>query len=189
MKAGLQLFILATLVAGCSPAPTAAPQPKKEQAKAPVAHGVSSNQPFYLYRGMQTLPGTSGVDWSRNSFGVSGRPAALALFDSPVLAGQPPSPCVVRIAVTLSGPMPPAPGTSGLIQAPNPNRSLAAIPGPWIAVFDNNPVGHWSIPKGAMVGLTESNNKAAAVAGWTFQQMADTGAVTVLDGTMRNCHA
>jgi hypothetical protein len=186
MKTGLRIVALVTLaIAGCSSAPKAVPQPKQTQPAQPAALGASA--PFYLYRGVRTLAGTSNVDWTRMSFGVSGFPSGLTLFNSAYAAGQTSYPCIVRVTITRSASGPAIPGETALLQAPNPSAVSAGNPGPWSVIFDNNPAGHWLLPKSAIVAQSESNNMAGAVAAATFHQMVETGVVTVLNGTLVNC--
>jgi len=184
MKTELWIFVLATLATeGCSPARTAAPEPK--QTARPVALGASSNQPYYLYRGVRTRPGTSEVDWSRLSFELSGIPRSLSLFNS--ASAQAGFPCILRVAVTRHASGPAIPGEIASFEAPNPAFPGGGNPGPWNAIFDDNPAGHWSIPKSAIVAGPVSNNHAAAIVSMVFRQMEETGAVTVLNGTAPDC--
>jgi len=173
------------------PEPTATGAPKLEAAAAPKA--AADGHVVSLYRGVRLLPGSyTTVDWGMASFGVSGRVPSLTLFDSANMSNYPPGfapACWVQISVTLPGPtpFPPPVGSSAALAIPAPPVQ-GAQPGPWAVLFDNNPVGHWSIGKDQIVGTGPvSNRQASIVAGQTFRQLVQGGQASVIPGTSPTC--
>ena len=173
-------------LAGCNQVavPKAAPSPKPVVAAKPKL----GTYQVTLYRGVRTLPGTNNIDWSRNSFGVGGNPPVLTLFDNMTPAGGMfnPPPCWVGASVVVQGNFPPVPGSVAALAMPNPGVG-GANPGPWTVQFDNNPAGHWSITKTAIINQPTSNNVAGTMAGVAFQALAASGGATVLNGTNLAC--
>src|SRR3546814_1011963 len=132
---GLSAAVLLPACAGPAPAPQAAPP----QAT-PAADGEEVS--VVLYRGLRVLPDSvNAIDWSKNSFGVSGNPPTLSLFDAMALPGIP-----CWLSVTVDVPPPVAPHSVGSLDIPNPPPG-GANAAPWPVTFDNNPPGHWSIAK------------------------------------------
>ncbi|WP_066808592.1 hypothetical protein [Sphingomonas asaccharolytica] len=177
------LAVTLLAVAGCKQAgaPKPTPSPKAAALRTSLTYTVN------LYRGVRTLAGTNNVDWSRVSFGVSGNPPTLALFDSMAPEGgmfQPP--CWVRVSVLVQGNPPSPPGSTAMLATPNPGIG-GANPGPWTVLFDNSPAGHWSIAKTTIISQPVSNMAASTVAGLTFQTLVASGGATVLNGTSINC--
>lgn len=162
---------MAATLAGCAEqeeAPTlAAPRPLQETT-------------IQLYRGVRVMAGTSQVDWSKVSFGVSGNPATLSLFNA--MNPDLDVPCWIRITVTAPDAV--QPGGQATLNAPNPAVG-GANPGPWPVVFDNNPAGHWSIAKATIGG--ESNNKSSEFAAAAFAAMKAANMVSIMDGTATGC--
>ena len=188
------------LLAGCATQRTAMPaspaQPSPAQPAAPehalvnpampglgngAAPAVAVAGTVYIYRGMPADPQTGKIDWSQASFGISG--GTLSFFD----AHDATRPCWLKIKVDAPN-VPVQAGAGGTIAVQIPaagiQQPLAASP--WPAVFDNNPLGHWSIAK---VTLGPSNAKAQINASLTFKNTADLDAATVgvVNGALQNC--
>lgn len=135
-----------------------------------------------LYRGVQASP-AGNVVWNNTSFGISGNPPTLSLFDT-FAAVQNNFPCVVQIVASVPAPV--APGSIGTLAVPMPPAQV----NPWPVVFDNVPAGHWSIAKAAMfLPPLPSNNQAGNQAALVFQAMtaAIPPAAVVMNGTQQNC--
>ena len=175
----LRLALPLALLVGCS----------SDRAYAPrrVPGGPMVAGQVFIYRGVNVLPGTTNIDWSRASFGVSGNPVAtLSLFD----AHDNSRPCWLR--VTVDAPQVPVPpgqgGTVAVTLPPPPPAPPPPGASPWAAVFDNNPPGHWSITKATIAGGVEiSNNVAGTWAGSVFRASTAAGQVTILDGSTVGC--
>ncbi|MDR7297542.1 hypothetical protein J2X16_002891 [Pelomonas aquatica] len=177
------LTLLSTMVlASCAQLPpTPTPQPQQPRKTADVAW-----YPTHLYRGLRVVAGTvNQIDWSRASFGVSGNPATLSLFNNMAHAAA--FPCWLRISVDVPGNPPPPPLVVGDLTIPNPPPG-GANAGPWPVVFDNVPPGHWSIARATIGGA--SNNAASDRAAAVFTAMAHAPLPTALvrDGSAVGCH-
>lgn len=174
---------------------------------------VPASAQYYVYHGVAAAADGS-VDWSRNSWGVSGQPVPTLSFfhydsDDDARAGLPgPPACIVKVLLPGVGanPAPNAVSTVGTAQMDT--EDVAAylpdtingtptvdliMPFPWQILFDNNPPGHWSITKPTIVVTTnppQSNNTASTIAGGAFQALANTAdsGVTVINGAQANCH-
>jgi len=189
------LAITLLALAGCHQAtpPKAAPSAAPKAAKP-----LLGDSPMYLYHGVQVIYGTNNVDWSRTSFGISGPQPSLTFFNStsPMGYNPPPGsltpysfPCWIRVAVVVQGGqpgVPAAPGATATLATPNPGAG-GASPGPWTILFDNNPVGHWSIAKTTISSQQISNAAAGTMAGLTFQGLVANGTVTVQNGSNQAC--
>lgn len=184
MRNRILTLTLLALVA-CSQTP-ASPPPAKSTSLAAAPRVAAS--PFYLYRPVRVLGGTNVVDWSRISFAVGGNPATLGLFSDMTMDGGAQPPCWLRIQVMIQGNPPPVAGASATVPAPNPGP-IGANSGPWAAIFDNNPAGHWSIAKDQIAPPGISNDIAGFMAGAAFKQMLANGDVVVLNGANLRCTA
>jgi len=114
MNKALLILLSMTVLASCAQLPPAStPQRQLPPETAEVAW-----YPTQLYRGLRVLPGTvNQIDWSRVSFGVSGNPATLSLFNNMAVAAA--FPCWLRITVDVPGNPPPAPLVIGDLTIPN----------------------------------------------------------------------
>ncbi len=156
---------------------------------------------YSVYRGVDADPKTGIVIWSKDNFGVSGKPiATLSFFHYPsdeeaakkAKTGRGlPAQCLVKVDL---GSIDPHGGDEALVG--NPGVQFVVVdtdqpkPFPWTIVFDNNPPGHWSIAKAEMT-YSDSNNAASRVAAAGFKALATTGGtgVTVINGTLDYCRA
>lgn len=182
MNKALLTLLSTAVLASCAQLPPAAqPQPQQPQETADAVF-----YPTSLYRGLRVLPGTvNQIDWSRASFGVSGNPSTLSLFNN--MANPAAFPCWLRITVDVPGNPPPAPLVIGDLTIPNPPPG-GANPGPWPVFFDNVPPGHWSIARATIGGA--SNNQASDRAAAVFSAMAHALLPTAIvrDGSAVGCH-
>lgn len=160
-----------------------------------AALGLASPAMAYsVYRSVAADAVTGAVTWNAANFGVSGNPPTLSFFyfasDVAAQAGLPAAQCFVK--VDLPNTVAPVPGNhdqvgnAGIPVGANPADQ--PLPFPWQIVFDNNPAGHWSIPK-AQITTAPANNAASRVAAAGFHSLATTGGsgVTIVNGTLGNC--
>lgn len=162
---------------------------------------------YDVYHGVQADAGTGAVLWTNASFGVSAGPPVVPpaipnlsffYFANDVAAqnGFPVAPqCIVKVNLPNTAPAPVVNAQDTVGNAAVAIANPVAMPFPWAIVFDNNPPGHWNITKGAMVDLNlnpvPSNGTAGTVAALGFQNLANApgNGVTVINGTLGNCHA
>lgn len=178
MKPPFPLLLSLALLASCA---QQSPRPESPQREAALL-----THPVLLYRGLKVVAGTTNeIDWTKSSFGVSGQPSTLSLFDNILVS--PHIPCWLEITVDVPGVPPPVHGVTGDLAIPNPPPG-GANAGPWPVVFDNAPPGHWSIAQ-ATIGGT-SNTQASIRAAAVFSAMAQAPAptATVVDGSANGCH-
>jgi hypothetical protein len=161
-----------------APAPAAAPSDGGNQAVAPV---VAPQVVVDIYRGVKVLANTTNIDWSNNSFGVSGPVPNLSFFNA-MGGGQA---CWLRVPVTVAAV--PVPVNGGGTVTLTTVGVVNAQPSPWPAVFDNVPAGHWHIDKTAIAVGAVSNAMAGTIAGQVFRASQAAGQVTIVDGTVANC--
>lgn len=180
MNKSMLLSLSMGLLAACAQLPPAPPPPPDEPE-------VGVAFPYPLYRGVRVVAGTGNqIDWSAASFGVSGPAPNLSLFNNmnnPLLF-----PCWLRISVDVPGNAPPpVPGAIADLTIPNPPPG-GANAGPWPVFFDNNPLGHWSIAKATIGGVSNANSSARAAA--VFNAMAHSRLPTAIvrDGSAQGCH-
>ncbi|WP_416798717.1 hypothetical protein [Ciceribacter azotifigens] len=161
-----------------------------------AALGLASPAMAYsVYRAVDADANTGAVTWNAANFGVSGNPTPTLSFfyfanDAAAQAAFPTKQCFVK--VDLPNTVAPAPGNQDLVG--NAGIPVGANPAdqpkafPWQIDFDNNPAGHWSIPRTQITGTT-SNNAASRVAAAGFHSLATTPAsgVTIVNGTLGNC--
>lgn len=182
MNKALLILLSATVLASCAHlSPTSTPPPPQPRATAEAAW-----YPTHLYRGLRVVAGTvNQIDWSRTSFGVSGAPPNLSLFNN--MANAAAYPCWLRVTVDVPGNPPPQPLVVGDLTIPNPPPG-GANAGPWPVLFDNVPPGHWSIAKATIGGA--SNNAAGDRAAAVFAAMAQAPLPTAVirDGSAVGCH-
>lgn len=163
---------------------------------AALGTGRQAYADYFVYHGVKTKEGTGLVEWSANSFGVSGAPPTLSFshYEDDETAKREMSafPCLLR--VSLIGIDNPRPGSSAEIGAPSKrvnglDRDLAKQ-FPWTIVFDNEPERHWSVPRAALTSMA-TNAAAGRVAADGFEWLAatpDTN-VIVVDGSRTDCMA
>lgn len=163
-----------------------------------TALGLASHANAYdVYRRVAAHPGNGAVVWNAANFGVGGHPPTLSFFhfanDPAALVAMPAAQCFVKVDLPATGPAPilgatDTVGVLGLGFVANPADH--AQPFLWTIDFDNNPANHWSIAKAQMTAAA-SNNAASRVAAAGLHTLALTpGAhVTVVNGTLGNCHA
>jgi hypothetical protein len=173
LRSKLLIGLLCAGLAGCS-THQARPVPPAPQ----VAGQVT------IWRGVNVLPGTTNIDWSNASFGVSGQPVPTLSFFDAQGAGR-----ACWLAVTVDAPVVPVPvGQGGNVTLTIPPAPAGIGASPWAAVFDNNPAGHWSIAKPTITGgAAVSNAVAGTMAGATFRASAAAGQVVIADGTVQGC--
>jgi hypothetical protein len=139
--------------------------------------------PVILYRGLRLIDGTANqIDWTRVSFGVSGMPPTLSLFDSVAAVAN--FPCYMSFTVVVPGPGPVAPNdVADVVFAP---AVAGANASPWPTTFDDMPHGHWSITRAAIGGA--SNTQAGNYAADAMHNKVLGGTAAVHDGTAVGCH-
>ncbi|HLP67832.1 MAG TPA: hypothetical protein VK181_09970 [Rhizobium sp.] len=160
-----------------------------------AALGLASPAMAYsVYRAVNADANTGAVTWNAANFGVGGNPSTLSFFyfanDAAAQAAFPTRQCFVK--VDLPNTVAPVQGdhddvgNAGIQYQANPADQ--PLPFPWQIVFDNNPAGHWSIPK-AQITTAPANNAASRVAAAGFQALATTvgSNVTIVNGTLGNC--
>lgn len=136
-----------------------------------------------IWRGVRVIAGSTHVDWSNSSFGVSGPAPTLSFFGA-IGQGQQ---CWLRVTVH-SPSVPVTPGAGGTIALTIPPAPPVIGPSPWAATFDNIPAGHWSIAKQTITGgAATSNAVAGTYAGRVFQASTAAHQVTIVDGTVAGC--
>lgn len=153
-----------------------------------------------LYRAVTVEAGTAVVAWIPGNFRVDGGgvPGAgtLSFFryadDNAARAAMPAAQCFVRVDLVDSHDAQPgatAPVGNNGINVGAPAEDLPR-PFPWTVNFDNNPAGHWSIPR-AQITDRISNNVASRVAAVGFFNLAITAGsnVALVDGTVDDCVA
>ncbi|XUY25787.1 hypothetical protein RMR21_009225 [Agrobacterium sp. rho-8.1] len=155
---------------------------------------VSPAYAYSVYRGVTANAETGVVVWTKDNFGVSGNPVPTLSFfyyadDAAAVAGLHSAQCLVKVdwpnvpvPAPAVAPAPPPQANVGIAAA----DVAGALPFPWLIDFDNNPQGHWSIAKGAIVADNPSNNAASGVAALGFKSLATTAGsnVTVITGTL-----
>lgn len=179
----LVLGVSLSLLLGCAQPPRApVTAPPSAPAEAPLAT-VS------LYRGLK-LDANGRIDWSAASFGVSGFPATLSLFDSPARFPNPARiDCWLKFEVVLPGPLPPRPQSTAVLRIPAlADAPAAAQPGPWTVVFDGDPPGHWSIAA-AQIGSGMKNAAASRWSAQVFAAMRESRSAELVDGAAADCAA
>lgn len=167
----------ALMVGGCAAVPSSGrPQGSNTGTTDPDDFTVQ------LFRGVRVVAGTTNqIDWSGASFGVSGAPPTLSLFDS--MAPVDRFPCWVSFQVDYPGVPPPVVNGVATVDVPAPGNWN---PGPWNVVFDNNPPGHWSISRVTIGGT--SNNQASGMAAGAIHGKVLAGTATIHDGSAVGCH-
>lgn len=168
--------------AACAPVQDRVATPPT-MAPALVENRVAAPGPVTIWRGVKVLAGGNHIDWTKNSFGVSGNPATLSFFDAQGVGQQ----CWLR--VTAQAPDTPVlPGGGGLVTVTVPAPPPVIGPSPWPATFDNDPPGHWSITKQTITnGANVSNAAASTYAGAVFRASTVVGQVGIVDGTVVGC--
>ncbi len=182
MNKALLILLSSAVLASCAQPP----KPAQPQPAAPPASATAVAYPIYLYRGLRVVAGTGNqVDWTRNSFGVSGNPPTLSLFDN--MANAAAFPCWLRITIDVPGAPPPLPNVVAALTIPNPPPG-GANAGPWAVAFDNVPPGHWSIARATIGGAsnTQASDRAAAV--FSAMALQPPQAAVVLNGSAAGCH-
>jgi hypothetical protein len=159
---------------------------------------------YSVYRGVHAHAGAGAVTWTLVSFGVGGHPPTLSFFHFPndgaatAAANAPGHPgitgaqCLVRVDLpnTVAVPAPLAVDTVGILGLPvgaNPLDLPTLFT--WQIVFNNVPPDHWEIARAQITGAA-ANNPASRVAAAGFHTLANTAGsgVTVINGTLANCH-
>ena len=147
----------------------------------PASGGGVGDVQVSLYRGVKvTALGGNTIDWGATSFGVSGLPPTLSLFDH---MGNPLIPCWISFEVTYPGNGPPVPNGVATVTVPAPG---VWNPGPWAVTFNNVPAGHWEILRAIIGG--GSNNQSSAFAAAAFHAKMLAGEVQIHDGAAVGCH-
>lgn len=162
---------------------------------------ISPAHAYSVYRGVDADPETGIVIWTKDNFGVSGKPIATLSFfhystdEEAVRATEDkglPVQCLIK--VDLGDLDDPHPGATALVGNPDVHFKVVDTdqpkPFPWTIVFDNIEPGHWSIAKAEMT-YSNANNAAGRVAAAGFKALATTAetGVTVINGTLDYCRA
>ncbi|WFR95012.1 hypothetical protein [Rhizobium tumorigenes] len=168
---------------------------------------VSSAYAYDVYRSVTADAFTHVVNWTPANFGVSAGPAippppaSLSFFhfanDGAAQHGLPAAQCFVKVHLAGTGAHPAVLANDTVGNAAVGIANASSLPFPWTITFDNAPAGHWNITKGAIVNLAlmpvPSNATAGTVAALGFHNLANnpgnTYGVTVVNGTLANCHA
>ncbi|MFK0273141.1 hypothetical protein ACIQUG_05670 [Ensifer sp. NPDC090286] len=158
-----------------------------------AAAGSAPAQAYSLYRTMQT-DRSGSLRWIAANFGVSGPSPGLHLFhyanDAAARAAMPNAPCLLKIDLPeIASPKPGSAAPVGESRiSVDAGRMDQPHPFPWSAEFDNNPAGHWAIPR-SQISAVPTNNAASRVAAAGFRSLATTpgSGVTVVNGNLANC--
>lgn len=163
-----------------------------------VALALGAFSPAYaysVYRKVTANADTGVVVWTKVNFGVSGNPVPTLSFfyyasDASAVAAMADAQCFVKVDLPVDA-AEPEPGAQANVGNADIPVAAPGNPFPWVIDFDNDPEGHWSIAKDAIVVAGTSNNAASSTAALGFQSLAiaaNTG-VTVINGSLDICRA